>query len=159
MSTEITALGEREILALAISLEAEDVRIYTDLAEKIRDRFPRLASILESMRAEESSHHDRLYAFYVNRFGSYIPYLRRQDVKGFVRRRPLWLQETVSPRQILSFVMAMEAEIRRYYQSAANQADSEDVRTLLNDLAGEEEDHADLLVTEVKASKESAKTE
>ena len=55
--------------------------------------------------------------------------------------------------------MAMEAEIRRYYQSAANQADSEDVRTLLNDLAREEEDHADLLVTEVKASKESAKTE
>ena len=159
MSTEITALGERKILALAISLEAEDVRIYTDLAEKIRDRFPRLASILESMRAGESSHHDRLYAFYVNRFGSYIPYLRRQDVKGFVRRRPLWLQATVSHRQILSFVMAMEAEIRRYYQSAANQADSEDVRTLLNDLAGEEEDHADLLVTEVKASKESAKTE
>ena len=159
MSTEITALGEREILALAISLEAEDIRIYTDLAEKIRDRFPRLASILESMRAEESSHHDRLYALYVNRFGSHIPYLRRQDVKGFVRRRPLWLQATVSRRQILSFVMAMEAEIRRYYQSAANQADSEDVRTLLNDLAGEEEDHADLLVTEVKASKESAKTE
>ena len=55
--------------------------------------------------------------------------------------------------------MAMEAEIRRYYQDAANHADSEDVRTLLNDLAGEEEDHADLLVTEVKASKESAKTE
>jgi rubrerythrin len=159
MSTEITALGEREILALAISLEAEDIRIYGDLAEKIRDRFPRLASVLESMRAEESSHHDRLYGFYVKRFGSHIPYLRRQNAKGFVRRRPLWLQPTVSPRQILSFVMAMEAEIRRYYQSAANQADSEDVRTLLNDLAGEEEDHADLLVTEVKASKESAKTE
>ena len=157
MSTEITALGEREILALAISLEAEDIRIYTDLAEKIRDRFPRLASVLESMRAEESSHHDRLHAFYLNRFGSHIPYLRRQDVKGFVRRRPLWLQATVSPRQILSFVMSMEAEIRRYYQSAANQADSEDVRTLLNDLAGEEEDHADLLVTEVKASRESSK--
>ena len=159
MSAEITALGEREILALAISLEAEDVRIYTDLAEKIRDRFPRLASILESMRAEESSHHDRLYAFYVNRFGSHIPYLRRQDVKGFVRRRPLWLQRTVSPHQILRFAMVMEAETRRYYQDAANRADSEDVRTLLNDLAREEEDHADLLVTEVKASKESAKTE
>ena len=80
-------------------------------------------------------------------------------MKGFVRRRPLWLQPAVSPRQILSFVMAMEAEIRRYYQDAANHADSEDVRTLLNDLARAEEDHADLLVTEVKARKESSKTE
>ena len=158
MSAEITALGEREILALAISLEAEDVRIYTDLAEKIRDRFPRLASMLESMRAEESSHHDRLYAFYVNRFGSHIPYLRRQDVNGFVRRRPLWLQSTIGPRQILRFVMAMDAETRRYYQDAANHANSEDVRMLLNDLAGSEEDHADLLVTQVEATKELSKT-
>ena len=157
MSTEIAALSEREILALAISLEAEDIRIYTDLAEKIRERFPKLASVLESMRAEESSHYDRLYACYLNRFGNHIPYFRRQDVKGFVRRRPLWLQPTVSPRQILSFVMSREAEIRRYYQSAANQANSEDVRTLLNELAAEEEDHADLLVAEVKASKESSK--
>ena len=158
MSTEITALGEREILALAISLEAEDVRIYSDLAEKIRDRFPTLASILESMRAEESSHHDRLYAFYVNRFESHIPYLRRQDVKGFVRRRLLWLQSAIVPREILKFVMAMQTETRRYYQDAANHANSEDVRSLLNDLAGAEEDHADLLVTQVKATKESSKT-
>ncbi|MBV8227986.1 MAG: hypothetical protein JO232_22670 [Verrucomicrobia bacterium] len=49
MTTEITALGEREILGLAISLEAEDVRIYDDLAEKLRDHFPKLAAILESM--------------------------------------------------------------------------------------------------------------
>jgi erythrin-vacuolar iron transport family protein len=110
------------------------------------------------MRAEESSHHDRLYAFYVNRFGSHIPYLRRQDVKGFVRRRALWLQSSILPRQILKFVMAMEAETRRYYQDAANHADSEDVRMLLNDLAGAEEDHADLLVTQVKVTKESSKT-
>jgi rubrerythrin len=75
-----------------------------------------------------------------------------------VRRRPLWLQPTVSPRQVLSFVLAMEAETRRYCQDAANHASSEDVRTLLTDLAGAEEDHVDLLVAEVKASKERPKT-
>jgi erythrin-vacuolar iron transport family protein len=158
MRKEITELGEREILALAVSLEAEDVRIYHDLAESVRERFPNLAPILESMRGDESSHHDRLHALYLRRFGSHIPYLRRQDMKGFVRRRPLWLQPTVSPRQVLSFVLAMEAETRRYYQDAANRVSSEDVRTLLTDLAGAEEDHVDLLVAEVKASKEPPKT-
>jgi erythrin-vacuolar iron transport family protein len=157
MTTEITALGEREILALAISLEAEDVRIYADLAENLRNRFPKLASILESMRGEESSHHDRLLALYQSRFGSHIPYLRRQDVKGFVRRRPIWLQPGVGPRQILSYILATEAETRRFYQDAANHASSEDVRALLTDLAGTEEDHVDVLAEEVKASKASAK--
>jgi erythrin-vacuolar iron transport family protein len=159
MSAEITAFGEREILALAISLEAEDVRIYADLAENLRDRFPKLASILESMRGEEASHHDRLLALYQSRFGSHIPYLRRQDVKGFVRRRPVWLQPGVGPRQILSYVLATEAETRRFYQDAANHASSEDVRALLTDLAGTEEDHVDVLAEEVKASKASAKAE
>jgi erythrin-vacuolar iron transport family protein len=158
MPKEITELSEREILAVAISLEAEDVRIYNDLAEKVRKRFPNLASILESMRADESSHHDRLHALYLMRFGSHIPYLRRQDVKGFVRRRPLWLQPVVNPRQILSFVLATEAETRRYYQDAANHVSAEDVRALFIDLAGAEEDHVDLLVAEVKASKEPPKT-
>jgi erythrin-vacuolar iron transport family protein len=157
MTMELTALGEREILALAISLEAEDVRIYDDLAAKIRSQFPKLASILESMRGEESSHHDRLFALYQNRFGSHIPYLRRQDVKGFVRRRPLWLLPALTPRQVLSYVLATEAETRRFYQDAANHATSEDVRTLLTDLADTEEDHVDVLVEEVKANKASAK--
>jgi erythrin-vacuolar iron transport family protein len=150
MTTEITALGEREILALAISLEEEDVRIYRDLAEKVRARFSGVASILDSMQEEESSHRDRLHDFYVPRFGKHIPYIRRYDIKGFVKRRPLWLQPAITPRQVLSFVLAMEAETRRYYQDAANHATSEDVRTLLSDLAGAEEDHVDRLAAEVK---------
>ena len=156
MTTEITALGEREILALAISLEEEDVRIYRDLAEKVRARFSGIASILDSMQGEESSHRGRLYEFYVTRFGQHIPYLRRHDVKGFVRRQPLWLQPAITPRQVLSFVMAMEAETRRYYQDAANHATSDDVRTLLSDLAGAEEDHIDRLADEVKQLRKSS---
>ena len=156
MSIEISALAEREVLALAISLEAEDVRIYTDLAEALRERFPKLATILDSMRGEESSHHDRLHAFYLSRFGSHIPYLRRQDLKGFVKRRPVWLKSAITPRQVLSYVLATEAETRRYYQDAANHAGSEETRALLADLASAEEDHADLLAAEVKARKASS---
>jgi rubrerythrin len=67
------------------------------------------------------------------------------------------LQPLVTPRQVLSFVLAMEAETRRYYQDAANQAISEDVRTLLSDLAGAEEDHVDRLAAEVKQLRQSSK--
>ena len=157
MVTEIAALGEREILALAISLEEEDVRIYRDLAEKVRAEFPDIASILDSMRKEEETHHSRLHASYLSHFGDHVLYLRRQDVKGFLRRRPLWLQPTATPKQVLRFVMKMEAETRRYYQDAANHTTSEGVRTLLTELADAEEDHQDLLVTEVKANRTSAR--
>jgi rubrerythrin len=80
-------------------------------------------------------------------------------VKGFVKRRSLWLQPALSPRQVLSYVLVTEAETRRFYQDAANYASSDDVRTLLTDLAGTEEDHVDVLVAEVKANKGSAKAE
>ena len=76
---------------LAISLEEEDARIYRDLAEKVRTRFPSTASILDSMREEEASHRTRLQEFYVGRFGDHVLYVRRQDVKGFLKRLPLWL--------------------------------------------------------------------
>jgi erythrin-vacuolar iron transport family protein len=156
MVTEISTLSEREILALAISLEDEDVRIYRDLAEKVRPQFPEIASILDSMRKEEEAHHSRLNEFYQSQFGDHVLYLRRQDVKGFLRRRPLWLQPAATPSQVLRFVMSMEAETRRYYQDAANHATSEDGRTLLMDLAGAEEDHQDLLAAEVKAKRTSS---
>jgi rubrerythrin len=153
MTTEITALSEQEILALAISLEEEDARIYRDLAEKVRVRFPGTASILDSMREEETSHRARLHEFYLGRFGDHVLYVRRQDVKGFLKRRPLWLHPAPNPRQILRLVSAMEDETRRFYQDAANHAPSEEVRALLTDLAEAEEDRQDLLVAETRAQK------
>ena len=110
MVTEITALGEREILALAISLEEEDVRIYRDLAEKVRAQFPDIASILDSMRKEEEGHHSRLHEFYLRHFGNHVLYLRRQDVKGFLRRRPLRPKTDSNPEPGAALrVMALEA--------------------------------------------------
>src|SRR5215213_5765921 len=86
-----TDLGEREILALAITLEEEDGRIYRDYAEGLRAEYPASAAVFERMAEEESSHRRMLLDLYRERFGDHIPLLRREDVRGFVRRRPLWL--------------------------------------------------------------------
>src|ERR1700722_7469812 len=85
------SLSEREILALAISLEEEDERVYADFAEGLRKDFPGTAAIFDGMRTEESGHRRRLTDLYRGKFGDHIPLIRRQDVRGFVNRRPIWL--------------------------------------------------------------------
>jgi len=156
MSKEFTDLDEREILALAIALEEEDSRIYRDFAEKLKADHPTTASILESMWAEEIGHHARLMATFKQEYGDHIPFVRRQDVKGFVKRRPMWLNRILQPRRVLGAAMAMEAETRRFYREAANNVTSAELRKLLIELADAEEDHQDALVdlTQVKKSGE-----
>ncbi|HTS88894.1 MAG TPA: ferritin family protein, partial [Gemmatimonadales bacterium] len=85
------SLSESEILALAISLEEEDERVYTDYADGLREHFPGSAAVLEGMAVEEAGHRHRLIELYRQRFGEHIPLIRRQDVRGFVRRTPVWL--------------------------------------------------------------------
>ena len=85
------SLSEREILALAISLEEEDERVYADFAEGLRQDFPASAAMFDGMRAEESGHRQRLMDLYREKFGDHIPLIRRHDVKGFINRRPVWL--------------------------------------------------------------------
>src|SRR5260370_38716168 len=85
------SLSELEILALAISLEEEDARIYGDFAEGLKADYPATAKILTDMLAEEDGHRHRLLDLYRQKFGDHIPLLRRQDVKGFVPRKPIWL--------------------------------------------------------------------
>jgi erythrin-vacuolar iron transport family protein len=82
------SLSQREILALAISLEEEDERVYTDFAEGLRQDFPASAAVFDGMRAEEAGHRRRLLELYRSKFGEHIPLIRRQDVKGFVPRKP-----------------------------------------------------------------------
>src|SRR5215472_16371834 len=90
------SLSEREILALAISLEEEDARIYDDLAEGLQAAHPAQADEFRRLRAEEDGHRHRLLDLYRQRFGNHIPLIRRQDVKGFVRRKPMWLTRPLS---------------------------------------------------------------
>jgi rubrerythrin len=155
MKKLIMDLEEREILALAIALEEEDSRIYRDFAEKLKENNPATASILQSMYEEEVAHRARLMEFYQQRHGDHLPFLRRQDVHGFVKRRPMWLNQSLQPRRVLSRALAMEAETRRFYQEASRKVASADARQLLIDLAEAEEDHQDVLVANVKEQKKS----
>jgi rubrerythrin len=158
MPKSFADLEEREILALAISLEEEDSRIYRDFMERMKEKDPEIVSVLQSMYEEESSHHARLAELYHLRFGDHIPLVRRQDVKGFLKRKPIWLNRMLRPRRVIGEVMGMEAETRRFYRDAFNQVKSAEIRKLLGELADAEEDHQDLLVEKWKEKKKSGAT-
>src|SRR5260370_9538033 len=155
MPKSFADLDEREVLALAISLEEEDSRIYRDFTERMKEKNPEIASVLQSMHEEESSHHQRLAELYQLRFGDHTPFVRRQDVKGFVKRKPIWLNRMVRPRRGIAEVMGMEAETRRFYRDACNKVKSADIRKLLGELTVAEEDHQELLLEKWKEKKKS----
>jgi erythrin-vacuolar iron transport family protein len=134
-------LSEREILALAISLEEEDERVYADYAEGLRQDFPASASVFDGMRQEESTHRRRLIELYRQKFGEHIPLIRRQDVKGFVQRKPVWLAQPLRLDTLRKQSSAMEVETRRFYERAAARAQDASVRQLLDDLAQVERTH------------------
>jgi rubrerythrin len=136
-------LTEREVLALAISLEEEDERVYADFGEGLRENYPGTASVFEGMRREESGHRRRLIELYQQKFGEHIPLIRRQDVKGFVERRPVWLVRPLGLDTVRKQASAMEVETRRFYEKAAGRAQDASIRQLLDDLAQEERTHED----------------
>ena len=137
------SLSEREMLALAISLEEEDERTYADYAERLRDNFAGSASVFDGMSQEEAEHRRRLISLYHRRFGDHIPLIRRNDVRGFVRRKPAWLIEPFGLEAVRKQVATMEVESRRFYEKAAQRAQQPDTRQLLDDLAREERRHED----------------
>src|SRR5437588_1481033 len=136
------SLSEREILALAISLEEEDARIYADFAEGLRADFPAVADQFAGMRAEEDGHRHRLLTLYRQKFGEHIPLIRRQDIKGFVSRRPVWLVRPLGLGVVRKQAETMELETRRFYEKAAARATDAGIRQLLGDLAEEERKHS-----------------
>lgn len=135
------SLSEREVLALAIGMEEEDSRVYADYADGLKEKYPASAEIFERMRLQEVSHRQRLTDLYRGKFGEHIPLIRREDVRGFVRRRPLWLVRPLGIEKIRGQVSAMEAEVRQFYSAAAQRATDVSVRKLLDDLADEERTH------------------
>src|SRR5260370_19951989 len=141
-------LSEKEILALAISLEEEDGKIYGEFADRIKEKFPATASALESMLQEESSHRRQLIDLFRQRFGEKIPLIRRQDVKGFIHRPPIWLNPTLSPQRIRNQVQTMESETRRFYEHALETTTDAGTRKILGDLAANEREHEQFAVEE-----------
>jgi len=136
-------LNEAQILALAITAEEEDARIYRDFAEALRANFAATADLFTKMALEEDGHRHRLIELYRKKFGEHIPLIRRQDVKGFVVRRPSWITRTLRPERAREEAALMEIESRRFYEAAAQKTSDAGVRQLLDDLAQEEQRHED----------------
>jgi len=136
------SLTEQEVLALAISLEEEDARIYGDFAEGLLENYPEQAGKFSAMRQEENRHRHRLLELYQNKFGDHVPLIRRQDVRGFVDRRPVWLVRPLGLKTVQKTAESMEVETRRFYEAAARRTTDAGIRQLLGDLAEEERGHA-----------------
>jgi erythrin-vacuolar iron transport family protein len=135
MARNFDALTEREILALAITLEEEDQRVYADFADGLGETYPATAKIFAEMAEEESRHRVRLIKIHRERFGEHIPHIRREDVKGFLRRKPVWLVRPLGINVVRKQAEVMELEARRFYERAAERATDASIRKLLGDLA------------------------
>ncbi|QEN89920.1 rubrerythrin [Labrys sp. KNU-23] len=140
-------LNEAEILALAISNEEEDARIYLQFANRLRADFPGSAKIFEAMAQEEHGHRHRLLETYTAKFGDTLPYITRQDVNGFLKRNPIWLLDNLRIDAVREQAETMELEAARFYAKAAERAHDVEIRTLLADLAEEEKRHESLAET------------
>lgn len=134
-------LSQKEILALAISLEEEHGRIYDEYAHALADNFPASAKIFKDMAAEENLHRQWLIDLFREKFGDHIPLIRSQDVKGFVRHQPIWLVRPLGLEKVRAQAEAIEYETRRFYERALERTSDASMRRLLGDLAAAERDH------------------
>jgi rubrerythrin len=139
-------LTEQEVLALAITNEEEDSRIYRGFAEGLREQFPSSAKVFDEMAEEEVTHRTWLFDLYRKKFGEYLPLIRRQDVKGFIHHTssPLWLMRPLGLEDVRKFAENMEYEAGRFYRKAAETARDISVRELLVKLAEAEAGHESL---------------
>lgn len=139
-------LDEQEILALAISSEEDDMRIYRAYADGLREHYPDTASIFDDMAAEENTHRSQLIALHQQRFGDDIPLIRREHVKGYYERTPDWLIRPLSLEKTRSMAEQMERQAERFYRVAATRTRDADTRKLLGDLAFAESRHTDFAI-------------
>jgi rubrerythrin len=142
MARPFASLSEQEILALAITNEEEDSRIYSDIAAGLRADFSASATVFDEMQAEEQEHRRMLMQLYQQRFGDHIPLIRRQDVSGFIRHRPIWLVRPLGIDAVRGLAETMELETRRFYEHAAHRTTDASTRRLLTDLAEAEAKHS-----------------
>src|ERR1700745_3105349 len=153
-------LTEREVLAVAISSEEEDSPIYMTFAEDLKQRYPDTAKVFEEMAEEERGHRHMLLELYEQRFGPHLPPIRREDVKGFLRRRPIWLTRNLPLETIRKEAENMEFQAARFYDKAAGCTTDVGVRTLFGDLAAAERGHESRAAElEAKLLTPSARTE
>ena len=138
---DFATLTERELLALAISNEEEDGRIYADFADGLAENYPDSTAVFRHMAEEENEHRRSLIDLYVTKFGDHIPLIRRQDVRGFVARRPIWQLRPLGLDKVRDYASQMERETANFYRQAALASTDAAIRRLLGDLAAAEVDH------------------
>ncbi|HTW70291.1 MAG TPA: ferritin family protein [Acetobacteraceae bacterium] len=134
-------LSEKEVLALAIANEEEDNRIYTDIAEGLREDYPGSSHLFSEMAEEEAIHRRRLLELYREKFGDHIPLIRRQDIRGFIQHKPVWQLLPLNLDEVRNFAESMEIETQQFYRRAAARSQDVSVRKLLGDLAESEVEH------------------
>ncbi|MFZ7093041.1 iron exporter MbfA [Primorskyibacter sp. 2E233] len=134
-------LSEQEVLALAISSEEDDARIYRSYAEMLRTDFPDTAKIFDGMAREEDTHRRALITMHTKRFGDVIPLIRREHVAGYYARRPVWLTKNLPLERIREEAAAMEQDAEHFYLEAAKRSTDAETRKLLGDLAAAEAGH------------------
>ena len=144
MAKNFKDLSEQEILALAISSEETDARVYADFAAGLKADYPATAQIFKEMEAEEDEHRRKLIEDYRRRFGEHIPLIRREDVKGFVHRKPVWMIRPLGIKTVRRQAEIMETETQRFYERAASKVSDASTRKLLGDLAEAERKHVTL---------------
>src|ERR1700752_4452707 len=127
-------LSEREILALAIFSEEEDSKIYRGFAEGLREQYPASAKVFDEMADEEVRHRTMLFDLYRSKFGDFLPLIRRQDVKGFIKRKPLWLARPLGIKDVRKYAEDMEFEAARFYRRASETTRDASTRQLLLEL-------------------------
>src|SRR5215510_10881694 len=137
-------LTEQEVLALAITAEEEDSRIYRGFAEGLREKYPSSAQMFDEMAEEEIRHRTMLFDLYRQKFGEYLPLIRRQDVKGFIRHKPIWLVRPLGIEEVRKYAASMEYEAARFYRKSAENARDASVRELLLRLPEIEDHHEDI---------------
>ncbi len=138
---KFSGLSEQEILALAISSEEDDARIYRTYAGKLRKEFPGSAAVFDNMAVEEDGHRSVLIDLHRKRFGDTIPFVRREHVSGYFARPPVWLTENLGLERMREEAVAMEHAAARFYEAAAGRASDAETRKLLGDLAAIETGH------------------
>ena len=144
MARKFDDLTEREMLALAIANEEEDGRIYADFADSLRENYPSTAKMFIEMAEEENQHRRWLIDLFVKKFGDHIPLIRRQDIRGYIVRKPIWQFRPLGVDAARNRAAEMERDAERFYRLAVDRASDAAIRKLLGDLAEAEVKHEHL---------------
>ena len=138
------SLSEQEVLALAISSEEDDARIYRAYADGLAADFPQSAKVFEDMAIEEDGHRAALIELHRKRFGERIPLIRREHVSGYYQRKPDWLVRPLGIEHVRAQAELMERQAYLFYVEAAKRTADASTRKLLGDLAAAEQGHESL---------------